>query len=64
MVRRENPSPRRQHFGGKFFRCPFQYFKVPLEVGAPPQYFDASYAPACGLMSTFPKRENRGPELI
>jgi hypothetical protein len=42
------PSPRRQHFLEKFFRCPFQYPKVPLEAGAPPppQSFDASYAPA------------------
>ena len=30
------PPPRRQHFRGKFFRCPFQYPKVPLEAGAPP----------------------------
>jgi hypothetical protein len=39
MVRRENPPPPppcRQHFREKCFRCPFQYFKVPLEVGAPP----------------------------
>jgi hypothetical protein len=28
--------PRRQHFLEKFFRCPFQYPKVPLEAGAPP----------------------------
>jgi hypothetical protein len=28
--------PRRQHFLEKFFRCPFRYPKVPLEVGAPP----------------------------
>jgi hypothetical protein len=39
------PSPRRQHFRENFFRCPFQYPKVPLEAGAPPQSFDASYAP-------------------
>ena len=39
------PPPRRQHFLEKFFRCPFQYPKVPLEAGAP-QSFDASYAPA------------------
>jgi hypothetical protein len=52
MVRRENFSsspplalPHRQHFREKFFRCPFQYPKVPLEAGAPPQSFDASYAP-------------------
>jgi hypothetical protein len=32
-------------FWGNFFRCPFQYPKVPLEAGAPPQSFDASYAP-------------------
>jgi hypothetical protein len=38
------PSPRRQHFRENFFRCPFQYPKVPLEAGAP-QSFDASYAP-------------------
>ena len=25
-----------QHFREKFFRCPFQYPKVPLEAGAPP----------------------------
>ena len=29
------PHPRRQHFRGNFFRCPFQYPKVPLEAGAP-----------------------------
>jgi hypothetical protein len=47
MVRRENPPPRRQLSQEKFFRCPFQYPKVPLEAGAPPpQSFDASYAPA------------------
>ena len=40
------PPPLRQNFRGKFFRCPFQYPKVPLEAGAPPQSFDASYAPA------------------
>ena len=52
MVRRENWSssppltlPHRQHFREKFFRCPFQYPKVPLEAGAPPQSFDASYTP-------------------
>jgi hypothetical protein len=33
-------------FPGKFFGCPFHYPKVPLEAGAPPQPFDASYAPA------------------
>jgi hypothetical protein len=38
------PPPRRQHFREKFFRCPFQYPKVPLEP-MPPQSFDASYAP-------------------
>ena len=41
-------SSRRQHFRGNFFRCPFQYPKVPLVSGAPPpltQSFDASYAP-------------------
>ena len=45
MVRRENPPPR-QHFREKFFRCPFQYPKVPLEAGAPPPppSFDASHA--------------------
>jgi hypothetical protein len=32
----ELTSPRRQHFWEKFFRCPFQYPKVPLEAGAPP----------------------------
>ena len=53
MVRRENisiplpPGPRRQHFRGKNFWCPFQYPKVPLEAGAPPQSFDSSYAPVC-----------------
>jgi hypothetical protein len=31
-----SPPPRRQHFREKFFRCPFQYPKVPLEAGAPP----------------------------
>ena len=39
MVRREKsppPTPRRQHFRENFFRCPFQYPKVPLEAGAPP----------------------------
>jgi hypothetical protein len=36
MVRRENPPPRRQLSQEKFFRCPFQYPKVPLEAGAPP----------------------------
>jgi hypothetical protein len=50
MVRRENfsfflPPPRRQHLREKIFRRSFQYPKVPLEVGAPPQSFDASYAP-------------------
>jgi hypothetical protein len=47
MLRRENFffPPRRQHFGEKFFRCPFRYPKVPLEAGAPPQSFDASYTP-------------------
>ena len=48
MVRRENVSsstpPRRQHFRENFFRCPFQYPKVPLEAVPPPQSFDASYA--------------------
>ena len=44
----KSPPPHRQHFREKFFRCPFQYPKVPLEAGAPPpaQSFDASYAPA------------------
>jgi hypothetical protein len=28
--------PPGQHFREKFFRCPFQYPKVPLEAGAPP----------------------------
>jgi hypothetical protein len=27
---------RRQHIRGKYFRCPFQYPKVPLEASAPP----------------------------
>ena len=46
MVRRENSPPPPQHFLEKFFRCPFQYPKVPLEAGAPPpKSFDASYAP-------------------
>ena len=40
------PPPRRQHFRENFFRCPLQYPNVPLEAGAPPQSFDASYAPA------------------
>ena len=46
IVRRENfslppPPPllRRQHFREKFFRCPFQYTKVPLEAGAPPNFW-------------------------
>jgi hypothetical protein len=39
-----SPPPRRQHFRETFFRCPFQYPKMPLEGGAP-QSFDASYAP-------------------
>jgi hypothetical protein len=39
------PPPRRQHFLENFFRCPFRYPKVPLEAGAPPQSFDASYDP-------------------
>jgi hypothetical protein len=46
--------PRCHHFRENFFRCPFQYPKVPLEAGAPPpppppppQSFDASYAPDC-----------------
>ena len=40
-------TPRRQHFRGKYFRCPFHYPNVPLEAGAPPpQSFDASYTPA------------------
>ena len=40
------PPPGRQHLWEKFFRYPFQYPKVLLEVGAPPpQSFDASYAP-------------------
>jgi hypothetical protein len=29
-------TPRRQNILGKFFRCPFQYPKVPLEAGAAP----------------------------
>jgi hypothetical protein len=41
MLQRENV------LGKKFFRCPFRYPKVPLEAGAPPQSFDASYAPGC-----------------
>ena len=34
------PSPT---FTGKFFRCHFHYPKMPLEAGAPPTPFDASY---------------------
>jgi hypothetical protein len=41
MVRLENfslrpPPPHRQYLREKFFRCPFQYPKVPLEAGSPP----------------------------
>ena len=48
--------PRRQHFREKFFRCPFQYPKVPLEAGVPPpQSFDASYAPGVIEIPEHPK---------
>jgi hypothetical protein len=40
------PPPPWPTFPGKIFRCPFQYPKEPLEVGAAPQSFHASYAPA------------------
>jgi hypothetical protein len=33
---RYGAPPPGQHFREKFFRCPFQYPKVPLEAGAPP----------------------------
>jgi hypothetical protein len=39
----------REHFREKFFRCPFQYPKVPLEapnlLSAPSQSFDAFITP-------------------
>jgi hypothetical protein len=60
MVRREHFSlpPRRQHFLENFFRCPFQYPKVPLEAGAPPpQSFDASYAPELPALVFAPRTE-------
>ena len=46
--RRPHPTSR-QHFGGKFFRCPFHYSKVLLEAGGP-QSFDASNAPVTKTM--------------
>jgi hypothetical protein len=33
------PPPRHQHFRENFFRCHFQYPKVPLEAGAPPIFW-------------------------
>ena len=40
------PLPRRQHIREKFFRCPFQYPKMPLEARALPIFW-CFLRPAC-----------------
>ena len=46
------PPPRRQHFQGKFFRCPFLSKSAPRN--RPPQLFDASCAPVSHTPTPFP----------
>jgi hypothetical protein len=43
------PSPSRQHFRQKIFRCPFLFEKYPSKPG-PPQLLQASYAPVCNCI--------------